>query len=105
MNATRIPDPERIKGFRGDARLYRLDPPLTHNDYFDGEITHEYVVVSAANDPYSGPETYIFPADEKGNVTSWGELTGSQRGTLDHEAVLSDLGYTIQAEEGITENV
>jgi hypothetical protein len=85
----------------GYQRLYRLDPPLTSDTYnyetdqYDS-IPYTYVVVSAAVVPFSGPETYLFPADEHGTITDWRELTGSQRGTLDHATVLSDLGYTIE---------
>ena len=54
-----------LPGFTGDARLYRCDPPL------DG---HGYVVVSAVNAMYTGPETYIFPSDPNGRVTDWGRV-------------------------------
>ena len=53
-----------------------------------------YVIVSAMA-MYSGPETYIFPADEAGKVTDWGELDGSYRGGLDHDAALTGAGYTV----------
>lgn len=66
-------------------QLYRLDPPL------DG---HEYVVVSAAT-VMGEPETYIFPSDADGNVTSWGELDGSFKGALDHQAALRGAGYDL----------
>jgi hypothetical protein len=76
----------------GNQKLYKLDPPLDE---------HRFVVVSAAVAPYSGPETYIFPADERGNITDWLELDGSFRGALDHEKALAGAGYEIAlAEEG-----
>lgn len=87
-----------LRHFTGRAALYRLDPPLATKDYDDeptGEA-HEYVVVSATVTPYSGPETYIFPADAEGKVTNWGELDGSFRGDLDHAEALRRAGYDIE---------
>ncbi len=74
-----------LDGFKGDARLYRLSPPLEDN---------EFVVVSAV-DAYSGPETYIFPSNEDGDVISWGELEGSFQGDKDHEEALGNAGYVV----------
>jgi hypothetical protein len=68
----------------------RLEPPLL--DSWSNE-TYEYVLVSAAN--VYAFETYIFPSDETGKVTSWSELAGSQKGTVDHRQVLKDMGYEI----------
>jgi hypothetical protein len=76
---------KKLTGFYGEARLYKVTPPL------DG---HEHVAVSAVV-AYSGPETYIFPADADGKVLSWGELDGSFRGDLDHEAALRLAGYEV----------
>ena len=56
----------------------------------------EYVVVSAADVMYSGPETYIFGADENGEVVDWLELPGSFRGKLDHVAALEGAGYEVE---------
>jgi hypothetical protein len=78
---------DNLPNFNGKAQLYRLSPPL-------GDI--EYVVVSAVV-AYSGPETYIFPADESGEVTGWCELHGSFRGELDHAAALEGAGYEVQS--------
>lgn len=86
---------KRLDGFSGTAELYRMSPPLL--DY-DG-TEHEFVAVSATVAPFSGPETYIFPADEEGNVTGWGELPGSCRGTLDIEGVLEGEGYVVSRED------
>ena len=72
--------------FTGEARLYRVDPPLDGNSF---------VVVSATVAPYSGAETYIFPANEDGTVRSWLELDGSYRGGLDHDEALRRAGYTV----------
>lgn len=80
----------KLKGYRGDARLYRLSPPATT---YDGDEA-EYVIVSAADVPFSGPETYIFPAHPDGKVMNWTEMDGSFRGGLNHEEALRNAGYT-----------
>jgi hypothetical protein len=80
----------KLTKWNGDARLFRLQPPITTED---GES--EFVVVSASIAPYSGSETYIFAANDKGEVLNWGELDGSFRGGLDHERALESAGYAI----------
>lgn len=66
-----------------DQRVYRLDPP------YEGQ---EYVVVSGISGPYA-VETYIFPGDETGDITDFGELPGSFRGGVDHTFALKGPGY------------
>ena len=66
----------------GEGRVYELTPPL------DG---HKYVWVSAV----VAPETFIFPSNRRGDVSDWGELPGSIKGVLDHEAALKEAGYTV----------
>lgn len=78
-----------------DQGVYKLDPPTTWTASDGTEHETEHVLVSAADVTYSGPETYIFPCDETGKVTDWGELHGSLKGVLDHEAALETAGYTI----------
>lgn len=79
---------KRLDGFRGQAALYSMHPPLEGNDY---------VIVSAVRVMVSsfdyGSETSIFPADSDGNVTDWCELVGSQKGTLAHSRALESAGY------------
>jgi hypothetical protein len=75
-----------LTGYGGAAKLYKCKPPLEGNDF---------VIVSAARVPYSGPETYIFPSDNEGNVTDYGELEGSYRGGLDHHKALNNAGYKV----------
>jgi hypothetical protein len=77
---------------RGDARLYRVDPPMPTED---GHA--DYVIVSAVVVPFSGPETYIFPAASADSTspTDWGELDGSFQGALNHEAALTNAGYVV----------
>lgn len=79
---------EKLSGFKGDARLYRLDPALGG---------YEYVVVSAVVSLYSGPETYIFGANAAGKVLDWEDLPGSFRGSLDHVQALECAGYEVVA--------
>jgi hypothetical protein len=101
MNTTQktaIPVKKNLPSFNGTAHLYRLDPPYVDTDWEGRERgTHEHVIVSATFVPFGGPETYIFPADAEGNIADWGELDGSQKGTLDHEQVLRDAGYEVKA--------
>lgn len=78
----------KLSGYAGDARFYRLDPPLDEG---------EHVIVSAAQ-THSGPETYIFPATPDGEVADWGEIHGSIRGRLDHAEALRGAGYEIAPE-------
>jgi len=83
---------KNLHNWNGDASLYRLDPPME-----DQGRKIEFVVVSAVNALYSGPETYVFEADEKGTVSNWGELDGSFRGSLDHAEALGNAGYEVSA--------
>lgn len=94
--ATRLKD--RLPGFSGHAALYELNPPLVEEREWDEEEPrreHRYVVASATYVMFSGPETYLFPADEHGTVTSWSELPGSFKGDLDHAEALERAGYRV----------
>jgi hypothetical protein len=72
-------------------KLYRLsDQDLSETGY---------VVVSAVVAPITGPETYVFSANETGEILDFSELEGSIRGVMDHEASLSAAGYTLTDEE------
>lgn len=91
----KVPD-----GFSGDARLYKLSEPVEYDEHWDEDGLQparktNYVIVSAAQVMFSGPETYIFPADEEGEVLNWGELNGSFKGGLDHEEALNRAGYKL----------
>ena len=77
--------------WRGDARLFELSYPVNY-----GEGKTNFVAVSAVDDIYSGPETYIFPTKEDGEVLDWCELNGSYRGGLDHKQALNDAGYEVK---------
>lgn len=77
----------RLRGWAGDARLYRMTPPL------EGK---EYVVVSAVMSDFSGPETAIFPSNENGSF-GMPQLDGGIDGALDHVAALANAGYEVTA--------
>ena len=92
------------KQTNSDGRVFLMSPPL------DG---HEFVYVSASTmkgmnvilagyaGPQLEPETYIFPCDVSGEVTSWGELDGSYRGGLSHAQALKNAGYEIVEHEEV----
>ena len=86
-------------GFSGDAKLYKLSEPVSYElyDADGGHTTVEtsHVIVSAVIAPFTGPETYIFPADESGAVLNWAELDGSYRGGLSHETALRYAGFEV----------
>jgi len=81
-----------------EQRLYKLDPalPVVHVDDDGRKFVRnvEYVVVSAAYN-FGRPETFIFEADDDGNIVSWLELPGSVRGVLDFGRALLNAGYQI----------
>jgi hypothetical protein len=76
---------DNLEGFNGHAALYRCDPK------HEG---HEFVVVSSI-DNHWGYETYLFPANDKGEVIDWMEMQGSQKGTQSHTVVWTVAGYVI----------
>ena len=78
--ATKVKDLENSKAMQA---LYKLSDRLKGFDY---------VVVSAVLAPYVH-ETYIFGADENGDVLDWGELPGSIRDVYSHEKALNNAGY------------
>ena len=86
-----------LKGWLGIAKLYKLsksvkfDIPYAEDDLPAKETS--FVIVSSAVSMVTGPETFVFPADEEGKVMSWGELKGSFRGNPDHKKALRRAGY------------
>jgi len=92
----------QLADWRGDARVFELSEPTEYEGY-NGEyvpMKTSYIIVSAADVPYSGPETYIFPARKVGDVfepIDMMELEGSYRGGLDHAEALEGAGYAIEA--------
>lgn len=92
ITATMVdPNPGGDGVFRGDARLYRLSEPVPCG--WDNEGSTDHVIVSAVVAPYSGPETYIFPASADGKVMDWIEMDGSFQGGLDHAAAIAGAGW------------
>ena len=83
---------KRLETFTGDAALYELSEPLKPYAIDENDSEYNYVVVSAAI-AWGGPETYIFGADESGNVLDWLELPGSIRGIYCHKTALENAGY------------
>lgn len=91
---------DNLPKFRGHAALYKMNPPLVETNY-EGVVTeHAFVVVSATDVMYSGPETYIFAADQDGHIEDGGELDGSYRGGLDHDLALANAGYEVATSDG-----
>jgi len=91
---------KKMVKWTGNANLYQLSEPMEYDKPWDDEDETpakktSYVVVSAANALYSGPETYIFATDKDGEVLDWGELDGSYRGGLSHEIALQNAGYSV----------
>ena len=73
-----------LNDFTGNACLYKVNPPIEKN---------KYVIASSVIAPFSGEETLLFPAFKNGEVKSWSELDGSQRGTMSHTLVFEEIGY------------
>lgn len=78
-----------------NQKLYKLSPPISGG--YEDKPDCEYVIVSAAMVPHSGPETYVFGSDEAGKIIDWNERAGSYRGGLDHEEALRRAGYSVRA--------
>jgi hypothetical protein len=77
--------------WKGDARLYHLDPPLGGADN---------VIVSAVHADEEGPEeTVILPAYENGEVMFWATYPDAQTNFYDHAAALNSVGYAVIALE------
>ena len=85
----------RLPGFKGDARLYRVEPEVAYTTMGGEELFSNHVIVSGVDNVYVC-ETYIFPADERGHVLGWGELPGSFQGYIDHEEALNCAGYEVR---------
>ena len=78
-----------LENFTGSAKLWKLSSTYRVTDYTE-EVTAfaDFVITSATNVPFSGPETYVFPASPEGEVLSWSELEGSFQGSRDHEKAI-----------------
>ena len=81
---------------RGEAILFRMEPPLESYDYVVvSAINPKPVKVGAFTDLFQ-PETYIFGADPDGTVLDWHELPGSFQGAMDIPRALAQAGYEIR---------
>jgi len=83
MNTNRTA--RKIKDVNNHQILWEVLPRIEGN---------KYVITSTSNVQFTGPETYMFAADEKGNIIDWGELPGSYRGKLDHKKCFESIGYS-----------
>lgn len=96
--ATKIKD---LEDFTGDAALYELSEPVEYDEPWSDDDPPAkqttFVAVSATNVPFSGPETYIFAANNEGTVLDWCELSGSYRGGLSHKKALHGAGFITKA--------
>lgn len=84
--------------FNGTAHLFKVNPPIAFSDSWDEEtLTTEYIVASSLTAAFDTgrPETFLFPTNEEGVILDWGELPGSQRGTTNIDAVLTEAGYEV----------
>lgn len=79
------------------ARLYSVSPPMVGYAWDDKDPPlHDFVVVSAVNVVFFGPETYIFGSNAEGEMGCMMELPGSFKGALDHAQALENAGYAIE---------
>lgn len=91
-----LPDPVKAKPiatFMGNLASPSIGHHVERRLY---KCENGYLVVSAADVPFSGPETYIFKSDSKGEVLSYSELPGSFRGALDHKRALENAGFEVK---------
>lgn len=75
--------------WQGEVYLWELSEEI---EYEQGKFT-DWVVTSAANIMFYGPETYIFPCNEDAEVLCWSELEGSYKGGLDHYKAIRNAGW------------
>lgn len=84
--------------FRETAFFYKLSEPVEYDyDYDTEKFLKEtrFVCVSQANAFGSGYETFIFPADENGEVVDWSELEGSLRGYISPDQLMRECGWSV----------
>lgn len=88
MKATLI---TQMDGWKGEAYHFRIED----ND------EEYYIIVSAVDAMFSGPETYIFIADENGKAVDMVEIDGSFRGAKNIKEALIGHGVTEIEDFGI----
>lgn len=79
--------------------LYKLSEPL--QPYSKEESDTNYVVVSALPGALDTNrcETFIFKANEKGDITDWTEMKGSTNSTMSHKVALKNAGYKLMGDD------
>lgn len=83
-----------------EQKLWKLSERVKYsNEWDEVEKYTEFVVTFAAAVLFSGPETYIFAADENGEILSWSEMDGSFRGDLNHEQAIKNAGWIVARKE------
>lgn len=75
------------KVLNGRQTVYRLSEPMT--DWRGKEC--EYVILST-----NRMETYIFPSNKMGDIVSFSEMNGSEKGQRSHRAILLSCGYELE---------
>lgn len=75
--------------FSGTAYLYKVDPPVEYLETEESSKLTSYVCASATNVPLMGPQVFVFPANENGELLDWGEI-GGRKGTLNIEQVMKE---------------
>jgi hypothetical protein len=73
--------------------IWSISPSIEYRDSDNNRHRTDFVLTSAANVPFQGWETYIFPCDEDGNVLNWLELPGSFKGEPDHEKAIMGINH------------
>ena len=98
-----------VVGWKGNVRLYKVDPPMKYDGLTvdlinpgngtQSDGVTEYIIVSSVVAMFSGPETYIFPATKGGKVINRLEMEGSFRGAMSHTTALKNAGYELVEEK------
>jgi len=87
----------KLKDLNSTQVLWELSEAVEFDyDYEADEYRREtnFVVTSVPYNPaLVGPETYIFPADQEGEILNWGELDGSFKGGMDHSQAIERAGF------------
>jgi len=96
-----------IKLINTNRALFKLSEPLMY-DRFKMKIGQypktekqytKYVVSSISN---LATETYLFSSDDKGDILSWVELEGSEKGILNFTKPLKNAGYKVLNAKALT---
>lgn len=87
--ATKVKD---LTGW-GMASLYELSESV---ETYDGERKTKFVIVSAVNAMFSGPETLVFAARQSGEKLGMLIEIGGGRGYMNHTKALENMGFTIK---------